>query len=80
MPMMRFVRILIVPVLLCGLWTAIAAEDCGGALRACKMARDCGKKPNSQECKACQAAYDGCYARNQKAKKATPPGSSGKKA
>ncbi len=80
MPMIRFARVLVVLVLLCGLWTAIAAEDCGGALRACKMANDCGKKPDSKECKACQAAYNSCYARNQKAKKPTPPpGPSGKK-
>jgi hypothetical protein len=77
---MHSVRILIVTVLLCGLWTAIAAEDCGGALRACKMANNCGKKPDSKECKACQGAYDSCYARNQKAKKPAQPGPSGKKA
>jgi hypothetical protein len=76
---MRSLRILFVTVLLCGYCTAIAAEDCGGALRACKTARGCGKTPDSQECKACQAAYDSCYARNQKAKKPTPPGTAAKK-
>ncbi len=75
---MRFVRVFLVPVLLCGFWVAPAAEDCGGALRACKMANNCGKTPDSKECKACQSAYDSCYKRNQKPK-APAPGPSGKK-
>jgi hypothetical protein len=73
------VRILIATVLLGSLCIATAAEDCGGALRACKMANKCGQQPDSKECKQCQAAYDGCYARNQKATKPAPPGASGKK-
>ena len=77
--MSRFVRILIATMLLGGLCTVTAAEDCGGALRACKMANKCGQQPNSKECKQCQTAYDSCYARNQKATKPAQPGASGKK-
>lgn len=77
--MRRFVRILIAAMLVCGLWTATAAEDCGGALRACKMANKCGQQPDSKECKACQAAYGSCYKRNQKPTKPAQPGTSAKK-
>jgi hypothetical protein len=78
--MIHFMRILIAAALTCGLWTATAAEDCGGALRACKTANDCGKQQDSSKCKACQAAYDSCYARNQKPKAPARPGASGNKA
>jgi hypothetical protein len=46
--------------LLGGLRIATAAEDCRGALRACKIANKGGQQPDSKECKQCQAAYDGC--------------------
>lgn len=71
--MMRFVKVLIVPVLLCGSGIAIAAEDCMKMNFDCTQAR-CAKTPDSKECKACQTAAAACYARNQKPKKANPSG------
>jgi hypothetical protein len=53
-------RILIVPALACSTLAVATPKECDDLLASCVKANHCGKKPDSRECKACNAAYESC--------------------
>jgi hypothetical protein len=71
---MRCCRLLILPAVLWGLFGAPTATECQDKLAACVKAHNCAKSPNSAECKACKAAFDGCTAseKDLRVKKSAP--------
>jgi hypothetical protein len=60
--MFRFLAVMIFTVLPWTLWAAATEKECKDKAAACAKANNCAKKPDSKECKACQAEYEKCVA------------------
>ena len=63
--MLRFFRVLILPVLCFGAFLAASTNECTDKLQSCVKLNKCAKTPDSKECRACKTVYDKCAASDE---------------
>jgi|WetSurMetagenome_2_1015567.scaffolds.fasta_scaffold2141176_1 hypothetical protein len=63
--MLRFLRVLILPVLFCAAFSAASTKECTDKMQSCAKLNKCTKTPDSKECKACKTDYDKCAASDE---------------